>query len=84
MLSMSLSHIHDVIKSRVARRCRSRRRRRASRSRIRCLTRRVPVTYLDNTQVVQVFSCLIQNAIKFTDGGGSARVETMFTGKEIW
>jgi signal transduction histidine kinase len=44
----------------------------------------VPVTYLDNSQIVQVLSCLIQNAIKFTGNKGLVRVETVFTGNEIW
>ena len=34
----------------------------------------IPVTYLDINQIVQVISCLIQNAIKFTNEGGRVRV----------
>ena len=45
---------------------------------------KVPVTYLDNNQIVQVISCLIQNAIKFTERDGAIRVDSKFTGKEIW
>lgn len=81
MLSMSLSHVHDVIKS-----VWPKMQTRAAAKGIEIEfvpDPKVPVTYLDNTQVVQVFSCLIQNAIKFTNGGGSVRVETVFTGKEI-
>jgi PAS domain S-box-containing protein len=81
-LSMSLSHIHDVIKS-----VWPAMRKRASTKNINLaqeLDSRIPVTYLDNSQIVQVLSCLIQNAIKFTEGGGSVCVSTVFTGKEIW
>jgi len=45
---------------------------------------KVPVTYLDNNQIVQVISCLIQNAIKFTEREGFVGVDTSYTGKEIW
>jgi len=81
MLSMSLSHIHDVIKS-----VWPKMQPKAAAKGLRLEfvpDPKVPVTYLDNSQIVQVFSCLIQNAIKFTDSGGSVRVETVFTGKEI-
>lgn len=81
-LSMSLSHIHDVIKS-----VWPAMQKRAAAKNIDLtyeLDARVPVTYLDNSQIVQVLSCLIQNAIKFTDGSGAVRVNTVFTGKEIW
>jgi PAS domain S-box-containing protein len=80
-LNMSLSHIHDVIKSLWP----AMLHKAAAKNITLSFTAdpRVPVTYLDNAQVVQVLSCLIQNAIKFTDCGGSARVETVFTGKEI-
>lgn len=81
-LNMSLSHIHDVIKSLwPAMQVKA-----AAKNITLSFTPdpRVPVTYLDNAQVVQVLSCLMQNAIKFTNAGGSARVETVFTGKEIW
>jgi PAS domain S-box-containing protein len=82
MLSMSLSHVHDVIKA-----VWPKMQKKAAAKNI-DLTfvpdAKVPVTYLDNSQAVQVFSCLIQNAIKFTGSGGSVRVETVFTGKEIW
>ena len=81
-LSMSLSHIHDVINS-----IWPRMEEQADAKDI-ALTfaadSNVPVTYLDNNQIVQVISCLVQNAIKFTDNGGSVLVETVFNGKEIW
>ncbi len=80
-LSMSLSHIHDVMKSVWP----AMQKRAAAKSIVlSCeLDTKVPVTYLDNSQIVQVLSCLIQNAIKFTDNGGTVRVDTVFTGKEI-
>jgi len=81
-LSMSLSHIHDVIKS-----VWPAMQKRAAGKSIELgyeLDPRVPVTYLDNSQIVQVLSCLMQNAIKFTDTGGTVRVNTVFTGNEIW
>jgi PAS domain S-box-containing protein len=82
MLSMSLSHIHDVINSvwpKMEKRA-------AAKSIELTFTPdpKVPVTYLDNNQIVQVISCLIQNAIKFTDREGAVRVATSYTGKEIW
>jgi signal transduction histidine kinase len=80
-LNMSLSHVHDVIKSVWPTMLQK-----AKAKNITLSFKadpRVPVTYLDNSQVVQVLSCLIQNAIKFTDPGGSTRVETAFTGEEI-
>jgi len=81
-LNMSLSHIHDVIKSVWPKMLQKAKAKNITLS----FTPdpRVPVTYLDNSQVVQVLSCLIQNAIKFTDPRGSAHVETVFTGEEIW
>jgi len=81
-LNMSLSHIHDVIKSLWP----AMQGKAAAKNITLSFTPdpRVPVTYLDNSQVVQVLSCLMQNAVKFTDCGGSASVETVFTGKEIW
>jgi PAS domain S-box-containing protein len=81
-LSMSLSHIHDVIKS-----VWPAMEKRAAAKNIDLsfeLDPRVPVTYLDNSQIVQVLSCMMQNAIKFTESRGSVRVETAFTGDEIW
>jgi len=44
----------------------------------------IPVTYFDNNQIVRVFQCLVQNAIKFTDRGGFVRVSTAREGKEVW
>jgi len=73
-LDMSLSHIHDVIKA-----IWPDMQKRAAQKRIHLSFtpgREVPVTYLDNSQMVRVFACLIQNAIKFTDEDGSVDVLT--------
>jgi signal transduction histidine kinase len=81
-LNTSLSHIHDVIKS-----LWPKMQQKAQAKQIELTFQsdpKVPVTYLDNGQIVQVLSCLIQNAIKFTDTGGSVRVETVYTGNEVW
>jgi PAS domain S-box-containing protein len=80
-LNMSLSHIHDVINAVWPSMLQKAKAKNITLTFI--PDPRVPVTYLDNAQVVQVLSCLIQNAIKFTDAGGSAGVETDFTGEEI-
>jgi PAS domain S-box-containing protein len=82
MLSMSLSHIHDVINS-----VWPKMEKRAAAKNIELTLSpdpKVPVTYLDNNQIVQVISCLIQNAIKFTEREGFVGVDTSYTGKEIW
>ncbi len=81
LLSMSLSHIHDVINSVWPKM----EKRSAAKNIEMTFTpdTKVPVTYLDNNQIVQVISCLIQNAIKFTGRDGAVRVDTVFTGKEI-
>ena len=82
MLNMSLSHVHDVINSVLPKM-----EKKAAAKNIKLTftpDTKVPVTYLDNNQIVQVISCLIQNAIKFTERDGAIRVDSVFTGKEIW
>jgi PAS domain S-box-containing protein len=81
-LNMSLSHIHDVIKAVWPKMQQKAQSKGIELSFL--ADPKVPVTYLDNSQIVQVLSCLIQNAIKFTDAGGSIRVDTVYTGNEIW
>lgn len=81
MLNMSLSHIHDVIKSiwHTAER-------RAQEKEINISFnpgKDVPVTYFDNNQMVRVIECLIGNAIKFTDSGGYVEVNTMRSNNEL-
>jgi signal transduction histidine kinase len=80
-LHISLSHVHDVIRSiwpEVEKH--------ALKKEI-LLTfapGEVPVTYFDNGQMLRVFQCLLQNAIKFTDKHGEVRVTTAHMGREIW
>lgn len=74
MLNMSLSHIHDVIKS-----IWSEVERAAQERNINASfnpTDDVPITYFDNNQITRVVQCLISNAIKFTDDGGYVEVNT--------
>ncbi len=80
-LNTSLAHIHDVIKSVLAQM--------GKRAQAKNISLEfvagpdIPVTYLDINQIIQVISCLVQNAIKFTNMGGSVGVRTIFTGEEI-
>ncbi|MDH3215283.1 MAG: ATP-binding protein [Candidatus Krumholzibacteria bacterium] len=82
MLSMSLSHIHDVIKSiwpqmeRLA----------AEKGIVLSFEPLgdIPVIYIDNNQIVRVIHCLVQNAIKFTDRGGCVKLCTTRRAKEVW
>jgi len=82
MLRFTLSHIHDVIKSilpQMAKRAKSKS------IDISCeLGEGVPVIYFDNNQMVQVLTCLIQNAIKFTEHGGSVVLQTSYKEREVW
>ena len=79
---MSLSHVHDVIKSILPDM-----QKRAREKHINFTfhpSPDVPVTYFDNNQLVRVFQCLMQNAIKFTDNGGYVEVSTHHKASEIW
>lgn len=81
-LNMSLSHVHDVIKSIWVEM-----EKHAAAKDINFSfhpSGDVPVTYFDNNQLVRVFQCLMQNAIKFTDHGGYVEVSTEHKGAEIW
>ncbi|MFQ5510255.1 MAG: ATP-binding protein [Candidatus Krumholzibacteriia bacterium] len=81
-LTMSLSHIHDVIRS-----VWPQLERRAKDKGVRLTLKpggNLPVMYLDNTQLLQVVTCLIQNAVKFTDHGGSVTVRTGSRRGEIY
>lgn len=81
-LHLTLSHVHDVVKSVWPQMVK-----RAQRNDINVTFLPgsiVPVTYFDNNQIMQVLSCLVQNAIKFTDKGGSVTVKTRSREKEIW
>jgi signal transduction histidine kinase len=75
MLSISLSHIHDVINSIWAEVLAI-----ANEKNINLSFNPgsdVPITYFDNNQIVRVTQCLIQNAIKFTENGGYVEVNTL-------
>lgn len=81
MLNMSLSHVHDVIRS-----IWEQMKNKAVEKGIKISLDAgdgIPITYLDNNQMVSVFHCLIQNAIKFTDSGGNITVRTRFEDNEI-
>jgi PAS domain S-box-containing protein len=81
MLNMSLSHIHDVIKSIWADV-----EAKAKEKEINISfnpSRDVPVTYFDNNQIIRVIQCLIGNALKFTDTGGYVEVNTFRKNKEV-
>ena len=82
LLSMSLSHVHDVINS-----IWPQMEKHAEEKGLKVTFHpgvKVPVTYFDNTQVVRVLQCLMQNAIKFTESGGSVRVNTLREDEEVW
>jgi PAS domain S-box-containing protein len=82
MLSLSLSHVHDVIRAMwpvldVE----------AKRKDIEMRFQpgfEVPPTHMDSKRIQQVLECLIQNAIKFTERGGVVSVRTERSGDEVW
>ena len=81
-LSITLSHVHDVIKS-----IWSQMEKRAKKKGLKLTFEpggKVPITYFDNNQIVQVILCLVQNAIKFTAEGGSVVVTTSPQDGEVW
>ncbi len=74
-LSVSLSHIHDAIRS-----IWKDVQREAERKSINVDFQpgfEVPVAYFDNRRIVQVLNCLLHNALKFTDQGGTIDVSTL-------
>lgn len=74
MLNSSLTHIHDIIQS-----LWSRVEKLAAEKQIQLsieLGEDIPVIYLDNRRILQVLMCLLHNAIKFTDAGGSVTLGT--------
>jgi PAS domain S-box-containing protein len=77
MLSFSLSHIHDVVRSLWPKVSDA-----AGQKRIEAVFTpgyEIPVVYIDNRRISQVLLCLITNAIKFTDAGGRVEVSTRRT-----
>jgi PAS domain S-box-containing protein len=74
MLNFSLTHIHDVVYSQW-----SRVKKLADEKQIALSFEPddgIPVIYLDNRRILQVLMCLLHNAIKFTDAGGSVTLRT--------
>ncbi len=77
MLSFSLSHIHDVVRSLWPKVEEA-----AAEKRLEIAFDpgyEIPVVYIDNRRITQVLMCLVQNAIKFTDAGGRVDVFTRRT-----
>ncbi|HEU4928523.1 MAG TPA: HAMP domain-containing sensor histidine kinase, partial [Candidatus Krumholzibacteria bacterium] len=81
MLSFSLSHIHDVVRSLWPKVEEA-----AAEKRIEIFFApgyEIPVVYIDNRRITQVLMCLIQNGIKFTDAGGRVDVSTKRTDQGV-
>jgi signal transduction histidine kinase len=74
MLSFTLSHVHDVVRSLWPKMLAT-----AEEKQIELTFQPVydiPVVYIDNRRIGQVIMCLAQNAIKFTEKGGTVSVVT--------
>jgi len=74
MLSVSLSHVHDVVRAAL----RDAERPAAEKS-IKITFKPgdgVPAVKIDNRRMVQVVWCLVHNAIKFTNPGGNVEIRT--------
>ena len=74
MLSFTLSHVHDVVRSLWPKIQAT-----ADEKQIEITFQpgyEIPVVYIDNRRIGQVIMCLAQNAIKFTETGGRVNVVT--------
>ncbi len=81
MLNITLAHIHDVIRSVWPQVERSAKAKEISVSFHPGYE--IPVAYFDNKRILQVVSCLIHNAIKFTGRDGSIEVRTSVKNEKI-
>ena len=81
MLNVTLAHVHDVIRSIWPQT------ERAAREKGITLSFQpgddIPIIYFDTKQIMKVISCLLHNAIKFTNNGGSVRIITAREGDEV-
>lgn len=81
MLNVTLAHVHDVIRSVWPQTEKA-----AREKGIMLLFQpgdNIPVMYLDTKQIMKVISCLLHNAVKFTNSGGSIRIVTEREDNEI-
>jgi PAS domain S-box-containing protein len=81
MLSLTLSHLHDVVRSLWPKVSAA-----ADQKGLEVTFKpgyEIPVVYLDNRRIGQVVMCLAQNAIKFTDTGGRVEVSTRRTDEGV-
>ena len=82
MLRVSLSHLHDVIRSIWPKMAKEAGRKGIDLQFIPSDT--IPVAYFDNKRILQVLNCLISNAIKFTGEGGFIEVRTRLVDEWAW
>lgn len=81
MLSISLSHIHDVVRSLWPGVHDEAEQKGISLAFVPGYE--IPVTYIDNRRIQQVLVCLIQNAVKFSEEGGRVEVRTSRTARGV-
>ncbi len=81
MLSVSLSHVHDVVRAALRDADRP-----AAEKSIKITFKPgdgVPAVKIDNRRMVQVVWCLVHNAIKFTNPGGNVEIRTTWGDDEV-